>query len=498
MHIKSSNSAVYSPTIISKLENLIRQVEALEFQAIVVNKAQPKIYLIKSEGKIIRIDSDLDLKLGDVLSLKKNISDGLLITQISRQQSVLSNASKTIQKIPDLIKLPSLNKNIENLSNHFIAKVINKNSNIITFKNFQNQTFTIPVQQLVNSEPFIKLDSYFSIKKYAPELIEIISLNSKQLLKQAIIQQLPKLSSSNNHWHQFTQSVNKLVSTELNSVSIKPVITNLINSQIIAATPSATKEHFAKVLQSLNSLMPNLSHTFTTYLQQPISTKLIDTLFKALGLIGTSSANTTNPQTNLMTNLSALKQTIEYSLRELEPVASTPKGKPKPEDEATRLIKNILNEIKPSVDKLLNKLMVQNISSKITQESNQNIFITTQIPIQIDKEIVDVKVKVQQQKDSNSEHDDEDTWEIHLDFEMGILGLIYTRIKLKELSHVAIQFWADKNETLQKIEASKHIFEQQILRSGLNLDALSVFLGAPKQESELDLKPNTQLIDINV
>ncbi|MDH5354172.1 MAG: flagellar hook-length control protein FliK, partial [Gammaproteobacteria bacterium] len=90
------------------------------------------------------------------------------------------------------------------------------------------------------------------------------------------------------------------------------------------------------------------------------------------------------------------------------------------------------------------------------------------------------------------------SWDIYLDFEFGLLGMISTHLMLEE-NTLSASFWSVLPATQDKIDQNLPDFEQQINRAGFNLGQFNSFPGKPPVAPTQQILPSSEsLLDIKV
>ncbi len=154
-------------------------------------------------------------------------------------------------------------------------------------------------------------------------------------------------------------------------------------------------------------------------------------------------------------------------------------------------------ELVQQSDQTLNQLLNQQTTNRLQAEHNQPVQINLNIPLVLEHTTQNLKVSIQQHKPSET-GEFEDAWDVQLSFEFGLLGLITTKINLRD-DQISASFWAVKPSTMEAIDSNLDQFRQQLIRRGFQPDTLVAYLGtAPEPDNEYHYPIPENLVDLNV
>ena len=147
------------------------------------------------------------------------------------------------------------------------------------------------------------------------------------------------------------------------------------------------------------------------------------------------------------------------------------------------------------LEQTITQLLVQKTTIRLNQEQSQPLQINLNIPLQVNNETTALKLKIKQR--NNCEADENQHWEISLQFELGLLGLIRTNILLQD-AKLSAHFWAVKPSTKTLIDAHMDQFKNQLKKSGFELGLFDCFIGKPISEDDTSPSVGENLVDIKV
>jgi hypothetical protein len=153
------------------------------------------------------------------------------------------------------------------------------------------------------------------------------------------------------------------------------------------------------------------------------------------------------------------------------------------------------NELQQQLEQTSTQLLVQKSTLKLNQELQQPIQINLNIPLQFKEDNIQLKLKLKQRQ--QNEQPDTQQWEIDLNFDLPLLGLISTHLLLQN-STLSASFWAVRDSTKQLIDSHLNQFKQQLTKSGFELGMFHSYLGEPAKKIDQDAPPALQqnLLDV--
>lgn len=499
MEIKATNTATLNPSSVLKLKDLLNKVDNSLFKAIINQKLNNNTFLLNSKAGNFHLTSTIKLQVGDELTLNipkssKSADVTLQLISINRPTSTTPQQAATNATLSSSIAL-NINvhknsfKNIPNTKTHFVAKVINNTLQDIQFKTLKGDIFSLDKKNLPVLPNTLNKQQFVTIKWQNSNHVDIQPIAKDQLLHQIQRQLLPKQNLEQSTHQRLNQAAFKLfqsIKNELSQVrkssfenTIKPIV-----------EPSSNQLN--KALKTINTLKNDLQNLLSNHALklQTLKPETIKLLLTQLDLI--SNPNQSKLSQSFVQKLSLINQSIDQILS-----SQTQANKQQEFDQISDFLKNTLAEAKQSIEANIQKLLLQATSSKITQETQITQLINSQIPLEIEKQTKDVALKIKQRKKENEKQDD--SWEIQLSLEMGILGLISTKILLVDNNQISVLFWADLENTKQLIEDKKHIFKQQLSSAGFTINHLNIFLGTLSNNDETTTEQSLkQFIDVNV
>jgi hypothetical protein len=254
-------------------------------------------------------------------------------------------------------------------------------------------------------------------------------------------------------------------------------------------------EQVIRVLSSLN--------LHAAKLDGPAIQQILTTL-TLLNPLGDSPTYTTQPLVQslpqqLASLAEALRQQPELLVRVINNLSQQPSGQTATSQAETPAVERFLplrNEFLQQTETLLTQITAQKVILGLQQESQQPLNISLGLPIQIERQTRELKIKIREQKSTNEEMQ-ESRWEIKLSFEFGLLGLISTQLMLQGVS-LSAHFWAEKISTKNLIDQHLDQFRGQLVRNGFEPGLLDCFHGTPGPEpsEKPELLESTNLLDL--
>ncbi len=435
--------------------DLLKQLTQLgSIEARIVSVARSQLILSSQLGQITGLNT-LDLKSGDRVQIRLD-----------------NTGSKPVLKVNRLpVKPLELNATgARTLASHLVtnkpvaALVVSHNAKTSLLQ-LGDRQLSIPRQSGLNSGQLVSLT-----KSESGSRIEIRPIDHQQVLKSALSRLLPSQAGA-----QQTAAVTQLAK----------LIQTVTNTQAGNANNPPLLNQFKALLAAL----PKLSNIDRTTLQQwlrPVVTNRISE----------STSNLSNPYRilqQLPKSEALLAQLLQQVIR-LTQKPQTIEGDLKANTEEP--VQPIARDIIRLVDQSINQQLLQQTSLRYQQELQQPLALNLSIPITDAKETRELKLKIRQ--NSPDAAPEKQSWDIYLDFEFGLLGMISTHLMLEE-NTLSASFWSVLPATQDKIDQNISDFEKQISRAGFDLGQFSSFPGKPPTEPAQQILPSSEaLLDIKV
>ncbi len=272
---------------------------------------------------------------------------------------------------------------------------------------------------------------------------------------------------------------------------VEQLIRLLASLSVDGTRPSA--EAIRQVLTTLTLL--GTRHAAAESAASPAASPL--TITTPLSTLATSTAGTALPQ-QLATAIEVIRQHPEV-VQKIVQEFLLPTNKSiqlKPEQIVTEIEAPLRRELLQQSETLLTQITTQKSILGLQQENQQPLQINLSIPLQLQRETHELKLRIREKKTASNETEDSG-WEISLSFEFGLLGMISTRLLLQGKALTA-HFWAALGETKSLIDQHLDQFRQQLVRSGFEPGVLDCFHGKPGPDVDDALAPreSTNLLDL--
>ena len=445
----------------------LSQLGSIEARVASISKGQA---LLNSQlGQILSVNT-LDLKTGDRLQIRAGGNEQVPVLKVSKlaPQATILNAAAN----QNLAKVLTAAKPVA-------ALIVSQQSNN-TIIQLGDQRIIIPAQ------PDLKSGQLISVEKSADgKNIEIRPVNHLQVLKSAINQLLPQQAR-----HQQPASLTQLVKLiqNISSTNYQPTAA--------AETNKGQGTNVFSQLEALIGSLPQLSKLDKTTIQQWVRYILPASQDRS------DQAHSVATPYQLLQQLPKLEGSVGQQLRQwAQSLASTTGSQVQITNTGSKSIPDDLllhtsREIIKLVDQSLGQQLLQQTSLRYQQELQQPLALSIAIPLNDQQKVQEMRLKIRQRKSEAGA--DKQSWDIHLDFEFGLLGLISTHLLLDD-GRLSASFWSGNPETRQNIDSNLPDFKAQISRAGFDLGQFHSFPGKPPETNEhdkLDL-PST-LLDIRV
>lgn len=456
--------------------DLFRQLSQLgSIEARVASISRGQALLNSQLGQILSANT-LDLKAGDLLKIR-----------------VGGNQLTPVLKVSKLPPQPVTLTTTQNLNLSRILSPVKPVTALIIGHQASNTLIQLGDQRIaIQMQPDLKSGQLISLEKAANgKSIEIRPVNNQQVLKSAISQLLPK-------------QANLQPSTSLTQLArlIQGITLSINTAQMSPSTiktgPSVNTEpqniNLFTRLEGLIGTLPALSKLDKTTIQQWVRYILADNHNRS------ERAQVTSNPYQLLQQLPKTEASMRQQLQQWsnppppgsQSQASQIDLKPLPDE----MLQQISRDIIKLVEQSSSQLLLQQTNLRYQQELQQPIALNIAIPLTDQQKIQELRLKIRQRK-CGAEMDKQ-SWDIQLDFEFGLLGLISTHLLLED-EKLSASFWSSKLETQEKIDSNLSDFKTQISRVGLKLGQFHSFLGNPPEINERDnlAMPET-LLDIKV
>jgi len=461
----------------------ITQLGSIEAKVALIDKGQA---LLNSQLGQILSSNTLDLKAGDRLNLRAAGSEQnpvLKITRLPPQPTTLSGITNH-----------ALNQVLAN-GKATVALVINQNPGKATI---QLGSQKISIQSPVE----LKQGQLISLLKSAnSQSIELRPVNNQQVLKSALGQLLPQQTRPQQS-AALTQLA-RLIQTRVVTQTVQPNTENLTLQPIQSSTlspqanPPASESASFNVqspksmnlfsqLASLLSSLPQLANVDKTTIQQWVR------FIVATGQSRDTGTQTTSNPYQLLQQIAKSESSLIQHMQQQQLPTAEADVKPKLDEPLLAMGK----EIGKLADQSVSQQLLQQTNLRLQQELQLPFALSLAIPLTDQQKIQELRLRIRQR---NREADPENqSWDIHLDFEFGLLGLISTHLLL-DSNRLSASFWSEQVETQQKIDSNLTDFKQQLSHAGYDLGEFHSFAGKPPQESDqVTMSMPDTLLDIKV
>lgn len=494
----SSSSRLLLPADIYKQ---LSQLGSIEARVASISKGQAM--LISQLGQILSANT-LDLKVGDLLRIR---ADG-------NEQTPILKVSKLPPQAPRLNIAANQSLAQKLAATKPVAALVVSQRKNNTFIQIDNQLIKIQAQPDLKPGQLISLEKSTNGKN-----IEIRLVNHQQVLKSAVKQLLPQQAKAEQPTA-LTQLVKLIqgVSLKLTEAVIHSELKQNSSSQtgialekqpsspihLQAALSNQTNKasdasrlqnsNLFSQLEALTGSLPQLSKLDKTAIQQWVHYILVT------GQSRSDSAQATLAPYQLLQQFPKLEASVSQQLKQwaqlLVIASQSQAGQAESSTKLDELLLHTSREVIKLAEQSIGQQLLQKTNLRYQQELQQPIAFNIAIPLNDQQKIQELRLKIRQNK--NESEPDKQSWDIHLDFEFGLLGLISTHLLLDE-GTLSATFWSSKSQTQQIIDSNLSDFMAQISRAGFNLGQFHSFPGKPPATNEHDRSdmPET-LLDIRV
>ncbi len=439
--------------------------------------------LLTQLGQITTANA-LDLKAGDQIQIRAAGTEQHPVIKISQAppRPIILNS----------VSHPSLSKQIP--TGHSVTALIIGQQATTSKIQLVDRQFSIPRQQNLNIGKLISLTRLPDQNR-----IEIRPIDHQQVLKSAISRLMP-YQSTNQQKSGITQLVKliqdytstlKPVTSEVSPRQAKIPVSNKEIDIVRSIQPDKTTQKVPDLLQSLLASIPRLSKFDKTILQQWVS--------RLLTTFNSPQPGRALPSTDQF--LQQLPKTEASMVKLLEQlVQQTQPQSPKPASEIRHQVNEPLQLLARDMIKLVDQTtgqqLLQQTSLRYQQELQQPMAFNLAIPVTDEQKTRELQLKIRQRHQPDDSH--KQCWDIHFNFEFGLLGMISSHLQLEE-DTLSASFWSELIETRNKIENNLPDFRQQLVRAGFKPGQFHSFEGRPPKTTEpLSPMMPESLLDIRV
>lgn len=136
-----------------------------------------------------------------------------------------------------------------------------------------------------------------------------------------------------------------------------------------------------------------------------------------------------------------------------------------------------------AVESGLARIQTQQLASVPQDDASRQVW-QMEIPFRDQKEFQSLLMRIERDKDSNKAQASESTWTVSLNFNIGELGHMHSKVRLTR-NVVSIHFWADETPTLEKISRHMPKLELALQKLGLEVNHMTAAQGKPPDPVEM-------------
>jgi hypothetical protein len=136
-----------------------------------------------------------------------------------------------------------------------------------------------------------------------------------------------------------------------------------------------------------------------------------------------------------------------------------------------------------AVESGLARIQTQQLASIPQDDSTRQVW-QLELPFRDQKELQALLMRIEQDDAKSDKENSGSTWTVSLNFNIGDLGHIHSKIKLTAET-ISTYFWADENDTLQKISANLPRLNTALEKLGLTVNHMTASLGKPPDPVEI-------------
>ena len=339
---------------------------------------------------------------------------------------------------------------------------------VVTGHDKTDTIVTIGNQQFkIQSQPDLKIGQLLYLtKNIQSNNIEVRPRDHLQILKSAIARLIPQQTNSKN---------------PPALVQLARLVDNFILQN---NRPGSSLDKLIQTLPELNKFNKATIRQWISYIVNP---------HKSGGELPQSPYQ-------LIQSLTKSESTLLLQLRQFAGQSNGSSSMATDQTSKANIAEDVLQFVARDLIKLgeqsLSQQLFQQSGVRLQQEQQQPMLLHLAIPLYDQEKLTTLGLKVRQRKPESDPQNQ--IWDIHLDFEFGLLGHISTHLTISSETVSAI-FWSENIETQQKIEAGMDELQAQITRAGLLLGQFQSFHGKPQlQNSDTSTEIPEALLDIRV
>ena len=360
----------------------------------------------------------------------------------------------------------------------------------------------------INQQVDVKTGQLISLN-YRPDKnhIEIKPVDTGQVLKSALTRLLPqaKLAESSNSLVSLVKILQSLASHPRANQSTTQFpaslgLTNSLPQGNTAANTNLKGQEGAQtqLITRLVSMLQSLPKIST--LDRVVIQQWAGFLSSAKNVLGIDNPNLENPFSLLKqipTNEASLRPLLQQWARQILAASNfTAHSKSNLEAPDNESYSNVAKDILKLVEQSINQHQFQQTSVRYQQEQQQPINFSLTIPVTEDESARPLNINIRERKSSAVNEDN--AWDIDLNFEFGQLGLISSHITV-DGNLISTTFWANQEDTRLKIDRALPEFKQQLLTAGFEPGQFFSLAGpAPTAVEQVRQHFSDTLLDIKV
>jgi hypothetical protein len=136
-----------------------------------------------------------------------------------------------------------------------------------------------------------------------------------------------------------------------------------------------------------------------------------------------------------------------------------------------------------AVESGLARIHTQQLASVPQDDASRQVW-QVEIPFRDQKDFQSLLMRIERDKDTNKPQASDSTWTVSLNFNIGELGHMHSKVRLTR-NVVSIHFWADEKATLGKISRHMPKLELALQKLGLDVNHMTVAQGKPPDPVEM-------------
>ncbi|MDH5353987.1 MAG: hypothetical protein OEY09_06025, partial [Gammaproteobacteria bacterium] len=399
-----------------KVDLAARLTQLGSIEARVVSLARGQLTLSSQLGQITGLNT-LDLKSGDRVQIRLDETGSKQVLKVTSLplKSFELNATSARALASQLV------------ANKPVAALVVSHKAKTSLLQLGDRQLSIPQQAGLPPGQLVSLT-----KSESGNQIDIRPLNHQQVLKSALSRLLPAQTGPGLQQSAAVTQLVKLIHTITGSQSAPQNIPQQSSSMANTKAGSADSTHLLNQFTALLATLPKLSDFDRATLQQWVRPTLINSNRDA-------NSNFPNPYRilqQLPKSEALLVQLLQQAIR-LTKKSQTSEVDLKIGTEEP--LQTVARDMIKMVDQSINQQLLQQTSLRYQQELQQPIALNLSIPIVEGDKTRELKLKIRQH--SRDADPEKQSWDIYLDFEFGLLGMISTHLMLEE-NTLSASFWS--------------------------------------------------------